>query len=102
MEKIGAHIYPQKVKLDFQSPEDISSIFPDLASQARLLIARNREIISASSDERNHSRYWEVPGFARIPCGGTHLKRTGEVGDIALRRKNIGKGKERIEVFIVK
>jgi Ser-tRNA(Ala) deacylase AlaX len=44
-------------------------------------------------------RYWEVPGFARIPCGGTHLKRTGEVGNIMLKRKNIGKGKERIEVY---
>ena len=46
-------------------------------------------------------RYWEIEGFARVPCGGTHLKRTGEVGNIALKRKNIGKGKERIEVYAV-
>lgn len=43
--------------------------------------------------------FWEVPGFARVSCGGTHLKRTGEVGNIMLKRKNIGKGKERIEVY---
>jgi Ser-tRNA(Ala) deacylase AlaX len=57
------------------------------------------EIISAYADESSQKRYWEVPGFARIPCGGTHLKRTGEVGNIMLKRKNIGKGKERIEVY---
>lgn len=100
-EKIGAHISPDKARLDFQWPENISSLFPGLASQARLLIEQNREIISAFSDERSQRRYWEVPGFARVPCGGTHLKRTGEIGDITLKRKNIGKAKERIEVYIV-
>ena len=33
-----------------------------------------------------------------MPCGGTHLSRTGEIGPIALKRVNIGKGKERIEI----
>ena len=47
----------------------------------------------------NEQRYWEVPNFARVPCGGTHLKRTSEVGKLSLKRKNIGKGKERIEVY---
>ena len=46
-------------------------------------------------------RSWEVEGFARVPCGGTHLKRTGEVGTIALKRKNVGGGKERVEITLV-
>jgi Ser-tRNA(Ala) deacylase AlaX len=33
-----------------------------------------------------------------VRCGGTHLRNTSEVGAVALRRDNIGKGKERIEI----
>ena len=43
--------------------------------------------------------YWEIDGFARVSCGGTHIRHTGEIGQLTLKRKNIGKGKERIEVY---
>jgi len=99
VEKIGAHISPDKARIDFHWTENISSIFPKLISQAQFLVEQDLEIISAYSDEDSQQRYWEIPAFARVPCGGTHLKRTGEVGKIALKRKNIGKGKERIEVY---
>ena len=99
VKKIGAHIAPDKARIDFHWPQNISSLFPRLTSQAQALVDQDMEIISAYSDESSQKRYWEVPGFARVPCGGTHLKRTGEVGNIMLKRKNIGKGKERIEVY---
>ena len=38
--------------------------------------------------------------LCRVVCGGTHIKRTGEVGTIVLKRKNVGKGKERIEIYL--
>ena len=50
--------------------------------------------------EQNEKRYWKVEGFAKRPCGGTHLKETGEVGKLRLKRKNIGKGKERAEIYL--
>jgi alanyl-tRNA synthetase len=99
VEKIGAHIAPDKARIDFHWPESISSLFPRLVSQAAALVDQDLKIISAYSDESHQRRYWEVPGFARVACGGTHLKRTGEVGEIVLRRKNIGKAKERIEIY---
>ena len=49
--------------------------------------------------------FWEDPYLTTLEttvesvAGGTHLKRTGEVGRISLKRKNPGKGKGRIEVF---
>ena len=101
VEKIGAHIAPDKARIDFYWQENISSLFPKLISQAQLLVDQDMEIISAYSDESSQRRYWEVQGFARVPCGGTHLKRTGEVGNIVLKRKNTGKGKERIEIYAV-
>ena len=101
VEKIGAHISPDKARIDFHWTENISPLFPKLISKAQFLIDQDLEIISAYSNEGSQQRYWEIPAFARVPCGGTHLKCTGEVGKIALKRKNIGKGKERIEVYAV-
>lgn len=101
IEKIGAHISSDKARLDFLWLKNISPCFSKLAAQAQSIVDQNRKIISAYSDKVAQKRYWEIEGFARIPCGGTHLRRTGEVGQIRLKRKNIGKGKERIEVHLI-
>jgi Ser-tRNA(Ala) deacylase AlaX len=100
IQKIGAHIAEDKARIDFEWPENISKLFPMMQEKAGALIAADHAIISAFSDEANQRRYWEIEGFARVPCGGTHLKRTGEIGAIALKRINIGKGKERIEIRV--
>lgn len=98
--KIGAHIAPDKSRIDFDWPQNIAAIFPHLQTRAQQLIRADHPITSAFSDPQTERRYWEIPGFARVACGGTHLKRTGEVGDIHLKRKNVGKGKERIEIYL--
>ena len=100
VEKAGAHISIDKARIDFLWSDNISVHFPDLLSEAQSLIDADREIVSAFEDEANERRYWEVAGFARVPCGGTHLRRTGEVGRIDLRRVNVGRGKERIEIRV--
>ncbi|MBN2125174.1 MAG: alanyl-tRNA editing protein [Deltaproteobacteria bacterium] len=98
--KIGAHISTDKARLDFSWEGNISREFPELLEAARRVIASDLPVTSAYSDEQRERRYWEVPGFARVSCGGTHIRSTGEVGDILLKRRNIGKGKERIEVTV--
>ncbi|HVO71766.1 MAG TPA: alanyl-tRNA editing protein [Aggregatilineaceae bacterium] len=98
--KIGAHVAPDKARIDFEWGRNISNEFPALKERAQAIIDADRTIVSAFSDEEHEERYWEIRGFARVPCGGTHLRRTGEVGAIELRRRNIGKGKERIEIFV--
>ncbi|MCW4627521.1 MULTISPECIES: hypothetical protein [Marinomonas] len=52
------------------------------------------------SDQPEERRYWKVDGFAQVPCGGTHVKSTAELGVIKLKRKNVGKGKERVEIYL--
>lgn len=101
IEKIGAHISAEKARVDFRWAENISAAIPLLEAAANQIVQEDRDIVSAYSDEVEERRAWEVVGFARVPCGGTHLKRTGEVGKIELKRDNIGKGKERIEVTIL-
>ncbi len=100
IEKIGAHIAEDKARIDFLWEENISTMLSDIRQDALKLIESDLEIISDFSDENKERRYWKVNGFAQISCGGTHLKRTGEVGDITLKRKNVGKGKERVDIFV--
>ncbi|MFZ5792092.1 MAG: alanyl-tRNA editing protein [Pseudomonadota bacterium] len=98
--KIGAHIAADKARIDFEWPENIAKAFPLLSKGLRDIVEADQPIVSAFSDVSAERRYWEVPGFAQVPCGGTHLKRTGEVGAAQLKRRNIGKGKERIEISL--
>lgn len=100
IEKIGAHISEDKSRVDFLWGESFTPILPTIHERAMELINADHQIISAFSDAANERRYWEIEGFARVSCGGTHLRRTGEIGSIRLRRKNVGKGKERIEVYL--
>ena len=99
--KIGANIHPDKARLDFAWEGNISDTFPVVERNAGRLIDADRSIKSEFSDKARELRYWEIEGFAKVACGGTHIRTTGEVGAIALKRKNIGKGKERIEISLV-
>ncbi len=100
VERIGAHIAPDKARIDFVWPESVAPALPGIADAANAIVAADRPIVSAFApgQETAERRYWEIDGFARVPCGGTHLKRSGEIGTIALKRRNPGKGKERIEI----
>lgn len=65
------------------------------------IIAKNEPIHAGFSDEKNQRRFWEIKEFSKVPCGGTHVKSTGEVGFVTLKRVNIGGGKEQIEMKLV-
>lgn len=100
VEKIGAHIAQDKARIDFSWPDSISPLLPKISDQANAIIGSNLEIRSAFEDKLHDHRYWEIDGFSRVPCSGTHVKGTGEIGPIRLKRNNIGKGKERIEIYL--
>ncbi|PYI51591.1 alanine--tRNA ligase-related protein [Paenibacillus flagellatus] len=100
IEKIGAHIAQEKARIDFAWNEPISSSFPVIEKQFREIVGADLDISSAFSDEEKERRYWEIEGFSKVACGGTHLKKTGEVGFIKLKRNNIGRGKERIDIYL--
>ncbi|MFZ7101079.1 MAG: alanyl-tRNA editing protein [Peptococcaceae bacterium] len=99
-EKLGANITDTKARLDFVREGNISETFDLLNQQVQAIIERDQEIISGFSDRDNEIRFWEIKGFAKVPCCGTHLKRTGEIGNIKLKRNNRGNGQERIEITL--
>ncbi|HEV2524251.1 MAG TPA: alanyl-tRNA editing protein [Gammaproteobacteria bacterium] len=98
--KVGAHIAQDKSRIDFEWSQNISPFIATLQQEAQSIIDSNQEIVSAFSDETNERRYWKINEFSQVPCGGTHIKRTGEMGIIRLKRANPGKGRERIEIYV--
>ena len=100
VDKVGAHIAQNKARIDFAWPQSISSLLPKFAVEANRIIISDLEIWTGFDDEANERRYWEIEGFARVSCGGTHVRRTGEIGSIRLKRDNIGRGKERVEIYL--
>jgi Ser-tRNA(Ala) deacylase AlaX len=101
VEKIGAHIAEDKARIDFLSTQNIASLFPDILTDYDAIIEKDAPIKTDFSDIENQRRYWEIEHFSKVPCGGTHVKSTAEVGKITLKRHNVGKGKERIEIRLV-
>jgi Ser-tRNA(Ala) deacylase AlaX len=100
VDKVGAHIAQDKARIDFAWPESIAPLLADIAAQANAIIAADLEIRTGYADEATQRRYWEIEGFSRVPCGGTHVRRTGEIGPVRLKRNNIGRGKERVEIIL--
>jgi alanyl-tRNA synthetase len=99
--RIGAHIAEDKARIDFAMDESIAALFAELEAASARLVAEDRPILCDYSDQPTQKRYWRVEGFASMACGGTHPRSTGEVGRLRLKRRNTGKGKERVEIFLI-
>lgn len=98
LEKVGAHIAEAKSRIDFKSDVNISQYFDQILTEYNAIIANNRAIHKDFSDVATQRRFWKIDGFAQVPCGGTHVNTTGEVGYVKLKRDRPGKGIERIEI----
>lgn len=101
-EKAGAHISETKARIDFKSEHNISAIFEHILSEYNAIIESDLPIHKGYHDEINQRRFWRIEGFAEVPCGGTHVKSTAEVGFVHLKRAHPGKALERIEIRLAK
>lgn len=99
--KIGANITEDKARVDFEWEGNISLIFERLMQAFVKIVADDLPIISDFDEGDTEQRYWEIEGFAKVPCGGTHIRRTGEIGKVKFKRSNPGQGKERIEIVLM-
>jgi len=93
---VGCHIREGQARFDFNierkfSPEDIQSI----ENVCNKIVEEDNEILLYGSEVHPDARFWECKGEV-IPCGGTHLSRTGNVGCMKVKRKGLGKYRERI------
>lgn len=101
LEKVGAHISETKSRIDFVFGEHISTLFDEILKEYHQIIEADRLIVTGFSDLPTQKRFWKIEGFAEVPCGGTHVQSTKEVGDVKLKRSRAGKSIERIEITLV-
>jgi Ser-tRNA(Ala) deacylase AlaX len=100
IEKVGAHMSEDKGRVDFKLSENIETYFPMLLSEFKAIIDADLPIETGYINREQRKRYWRIKGLATVPCGGTHVKTTAEVGYVSLRRKRANKGVERIYITL--
>jgi len=100
IEKVGAHMAEDKARVDFVLAENVETYFPALLSEFKAIVDADLPIEKGYLDKEKRHRYWKIAGLATVPCGGTHVVSTREVGYVNLRRKRANKGVERIYITL--
>lgn len=100
IKKRGAHIAENGARVDFECATNISEYFPTILREYNKIIGANLPIEKGFLNEANQVRYWRLPRIATVPCGGTHVRSTSEVGGIDLKRDRANKGVERIRITL--
>jgi alanyl-tRNA synthetase len=98
---IGSNVDSTKARLDYQIAHNISEYFEDLTIKVNQIFTSNHPINTYANKEDPTRREWECPTLnQKCPCSGTHVDNTIKIGKVRFKRKNIGKGKERIEIML--
>ncbi len=58
-------------------------------------IAMAKEMFVFPHKQENEAWYWQMDHYI-IPCGGTHLRNTSNIGDVVLKKENVGKSTQRM------
>lgn len=98
--KRGAHMAETGARIDFECSKNISEYFPSILSEYNKIIAADLNIEKGFLNEEQEVRYWRLPNIATVPCGGTHVRSTAEIGAIDLKRERANKGVERIRITL--
>jgi alanyl-tRNA synthetase len=100
LERLGSYVDEKKDRADYEyegrlPPEELKRV----EEAANAFLAEGHEIRIDSDPAQPGIRIWSCAGI-EMPCGGTHVRNTKEIGMIRLKRKNPGKGKERVETSL--
>jgi len=103
-DNIGSNVSSNKARLDYAFNENISGFLAETEEKCNALINEGHEIKiwEEKQDEESGKepvRHWKCLEWD-MPCSGLHVRNTKEIGRIRLKRANIGKGKERLEVLL--
>ena len=96
----GCSITEQYGRLDFFTTEKFTPENIDwINKRVNEIICKNYPIESYHHPLENEAWYWKCNDFI-CPCGGTHLKKTGDAGLAHIKRKNLGKSMDRLIVTL--
>lgn len=92
----GAKISEKSARLDFMTEEKFSKEeLSIIEKNVNTLIEAEKNMRVYPHPTEKEALFWECDGYS-IPCGGTHLTNTKYLGEVKLKRKNIGKNCDRI------
>ena len=100
LDRLGSSVDEKKDRSDYSyegrlTKEDLFAV--EEATNA--FICEGHDITIESDPNQLGKRIWKC-GYIEMPCGGTHVMNTSEIGSITLKRKNPGRGKERVETTL--
>jgi len=99
IEHVGSGMSDEKGHIDIYYPPRVK---PDL--KQKITTAINNAIHKGADVKMwfdGQTRYVQIGDYDALMCGGTHVKNVDEIGEVRLKRKNVGKGKDRLEVTIL-
>lgn len=94
----GCHITPDYARMDFATDVRFDEVeIQKIKELTNKLIATNAVVEVFPHAKEPEAWFWRCNGHT-LPCGGTHLQQIGNIHEISLQRKNLGKNLERITV----
>lgn len=95
---IGSNI-GEKARIDYEyfGEMDVQKI----EEKTKQIILSDLSISTYEDDKTSGIWNWEIKNLPIVPCGGTHPKTTGEIGNILIKRKNLGKQGQRLYCSII-
>ena len=93
---IGCHIKEDTARFDFLVEDAFTAEeVIEIERRANELIGGDAPIEHYAVEGLEDARLWTYNGI-EIPCGGTHLDSPRRIGRLSVKRKRLGKGKERL------
>jgi alanyl-tRNA synthetase len=100
MERLGSHVDEKKDRADYAYEGRLPAVELRRVEEAtNLFLAEGHEVKIRLNPSKPGIRIWSC-GPIEMPCGGTHVHNTREIGAIRLKRRNPGRGVERIETTL--
>ncbi len=86
-------------EIAFETDQNITQLLPEVEKKMNNFIKQGCAI-ATYPDEKEPGKYWWQCADWKMPCGGTHVRNAGEIGAVKLKRRNLGAGKERVEITL--
>lgn len=97
---VGSDVSPDKAKIEIAWDTPLTPLLPAIQDKVNQFLSSNHAIIMKNDEIKPDLRWWTCDKW-KMPCGGTHAKSTAEIGQVKLKRENKGKGKERVDVYLI-